>query len=291
MFHVEQSVLNKGNNQEIYIRTKDFLVTGESFDLAYNQERDMLITRPQPPKASIARYYESDAYISHTDSKKGLMDFMYQLVKSRNLKHKEKLISTWLGHKGSVLDIGAGTGEFLKKAKVSGWTVQGMEVNSQARSLAADKGISLASDLHAIPEAAFDVVTLWHVLEHMHDLEDSIQSISSKIKKGGLLVVAAPNYNSFDAHHYGPHWAAYDTPRHLWHFSRKSIPRLFSKEFNLLDEQPLWFDAFYVSLLSEKYKFGKSFSIRGVLNGFRSNIQAKRTGEYSSLVYCLKKQG
>ena len=163
-----------------------------------------------------------------------------------------------------------------------------MEVNPEARTRASEKGIDLQAYLDAVSEKQFDVVTLWHVLEHLPDLEETVGVIQGLVKPGGVLVIAVPNFKSADAKKYGRFWAAYDVPRHLWHFSRTTIPKLFS-EMKLLTIKPMIFDSFYVSLLSEKYKNGSSFSLRAIWSGFRSNLSASTTGEYSSLIYCLKK--
>lgn len=276
-------------DKNYYIKTKDFLVSGESFNLVEDKTLKILVTHPQPKESELARYYESDAYISHSDSSKGIVATLYKLVKNYSLKKKLGLVNSLAQKKGNLLDIGCGTGEFLKKVKNNAWECDGVEPNSSARKLALKKNLSVFSSLEELPEVKYDVITLWHVLEHLPNLKQSIQNIESLLKPNGVLIIAVPNYNSYDANYYKEFWAAYDVPRHLWHFSRASMKILFSKKMQLIDTKPMIFDSFYVSLLSEKYKNKSSFSIRAFFIGLWSNMRAWQSKEYSSLIYCFKK--
>lgn len=289
MFHVKQDRKESIEKDDPTLKVKDYLVSGETFELHYDKEYNLLKTEPQPSPSEIGRYYESESYISHTDSKKGLLNFVYQTVKSFSLKRKCGLITKLNNGTGRLLDVGAGTGDFLHLAKNQGWEVAGMEVNAQARKRASEKGISLSKDWKQLEEGKFDVITLWHVLEHLHDLEAQVEKLGSLLKDKGSLVIAVPNFRSYDAQHYGHYWAAYDVPRHLWHFSRSSIPKLFSGKAKLESMHPMIFDSYYVSLLSEKYKTGKGFSMKAFWIGFLSNWRARRTKEHSSIIYCLRK--
>lgn len=277
------------NQNNIHLTTKDFLVTGESFALQYDEQLDMLITSPQPSEEMLANYYESDEYISHTDNSKGLLAVLYKWVKKYSLSKKLQLITGLNNGSGILLDVGAGTGDFIKLAKAYNWIVEGVEVNEGARKRSEDKGVFLAKTIEATSKKQFDVVTLWHVLEHLPNLDDTLEQLESLVKPGGVLIIAVPNFKSYDAKYYKAFWAAYDTPRHLWHFSRNSMRRLFSKDMTLIKVKPMIFDSFYVSLLSEKYKTGKKFSLKGICIGFWSNLAALQTKEYSSLIYCYKK--
>jgi ubiquinone/menaquinone biosynthesis C-methylase UbiE len=279
----------KNNQKNVKITTKDFLVTGESFDLLIDSKRDMLTTSPQPKAEDLAKYYESNDYISHTDSKAGFMASMYQNIKKYSLALKLRLILTLNGSPGLLLDIGAGTGDFLKLAKDNGWEVKGIEPNDDAANLAKQKKLEIYENIDQLSGQTFDVVTLWHVLEHLPDLEMVIQKIESLIKPGGTLIVAVPNFKSYDANYYKNYWAAYDTPRHLWHFSKTAMGNIFSSSMKLVKIKPMIFDSFYVSLLSEKYKTGNSFSIKALFIGLWSNISALNSKEYSSHIYCYKK--
>lgn len=276
--------------KSIYISCKDQTVSGERFDLLLDQEKEMLITSPKPSIETLPNYYKSEAYISHTDSKKSLADKIYQQVKKYMLLKKLKWIEKKYPSKGKILDIGAGTGDFLVEAKKRGWKVYGIEPDEEARNRASDKGINLVENSSNFQSEKFDVITMWHVLEHVYDLKNQILELEHLLKKNGLLVIAVPNFNSYDAHHYKQFWAAYDVPRHLWHFSQSSFKTLFSGTgFKRTDTRPLIFDAYYVSLLSEKYKTGKTNFVKAISIGLKSNLEARSTSEYSSLTYFFRK--
>ncbi|MFJ1411636.1 class I SAM-dependent methyltransferase [Capnocytophaga canimorsus] len=268
---------------------KDYSISQEFFELIYQPELDLYQTTPLPQKLS--KYYESDVYISHTDSKKTLFDKVYQAVKNINFKSKIRIISKYKKQKIQLLDIGAGTGDFVLNCKKQmHWEATGIEPNEKARQLAEKKQILLLENYNDLKEKSFDVITLWHVLEHISDLENEIQKINSLLKGDGILIVAVPNYKSWDAQHYKQFWAAYDVPRHLWHFSKTSIQKIFTpKGFQLLEIKPMLFDAFYVSILSEQYKTGKKNFIKGFVNGMRSNLYGMRKKEFSSHIYVLQK--
>jgi SAM-dependent methyltransferase len=272
-----------------FLAVKDFLVSGETFQLMKDIELDMLYTVPQPDAEHLSRYYESEDYISHTDSGKGLMASLYQSVKRYSIRKKLKFVNRINSGCGSLADIGAGTAAFLEAAKKAGWEVSGVEPNKKAREFSKGKGIYLEESISGLAGKKFDVVTLWHVLEHLPDLKNKIHIISELVKPGGHLVIAVPNFKSYDAHYYKNYWAAYDVPRHLWHFSRRSIKKLFESQFDLVCTKPMIFDSFYVSLLSEKYKNGSSFSLRAIIIGLWSNMRAWSTKEYSSQLYLFKK--
>ncbi|MBI9040855.1 MAG: class I SAM-dependent methyltransferase [Lutibacter sp.] len=252
----------------------------------------MLETIPKPPMEELDSYYESSEYISHTDSKKSIIDKVYQIVKKYTLNKKLKLINSFNTETKNLLDVGCGTGDFLATCNSNGWNVVGVEPNQSAKNLARQK-ISSSSKIHQnifeIKLERFDVITLWHVLEHVPDLEEYISQLQKLLKPNGVLVVAVPNYKSFDAIHYKQFWAAYDVPRHLWHFSKKSIQLLFSKhKMRVSKILPMKFDAFYVSLLSEKYKTGKSNFLTAFFVGMQSNLKAMNKMNYSSLIYVIK---
>lgn len=279
------------SNHNVFLKVKDHSVSGEEFELLINEELQLLKTHPQPSVASLPRYYESEDYISHTDSRRSLFEKLYHAVKQKALRDKVKLIGKFHPAKGKLLDLGAGTGDFLVEAQKHGWAVTGIEPNPKARGIAVSKGVDFMEGLEQIPTGTFDVVTLWHVLEHVPDVEQQIRELKRVLKPGGVIVVAVPNFKSYDAKKYGSYWAAYDVPRHLWHFSKTAIKKLFEKEsMELVKVLPMKFDSFYVSLLSEKYKTGKMDFIKGFITGMRSNLKAARTSEYSSHIYVLKKR-
>ena len=272
-----------------FLKTKDFSVTGEAFELVMNADLQMLVTRPQPE--NLERYYESDAYISHTDANHSFSDKIYQVVKSFSIWMKVQLINRYANGNKTLLDVGAGTGDFLLAAKNKGWFVDGVEPNQDARIRSREKKMELRPEMDALPKKEFQVITLWHVLEHLPDLENQILKFRWHLEKSGTMLIAVPNYRSYDARHYKEYWAAYDVPRHLWHFSRSSMNTLFEKHgFKVVKTKPMVFDAFYVSLLSEKYKTGKSNFIYALVLGLLSNLSGWLTKEHSSIIYILQKK-
>ena len=276
-------------NKKHFLTVKDHSVSKEIFDLYYDETLDMLITSPQPDLENLGRYYESEDYISHTDNKRSLFEKAYHFVKSIALKNKLNLINGEQSQKGRILDIGAGTGDFLLTAKNDGWETVGVEPSERAKNIAIEKGISFVNGIDALENNSFDVITMWHVLEHVPNLELQIQELKRLLKPTGTLIVAVPNFKSFDAKYYNEFWAAYDVPIHFWHFSKKAIQSLFGKvDMKLEKVLPMKFDSFYVSLLSEKYKTGKMNFIKAFFIGLRSNLKASGTKEYSSHIYVLK---
>ncbi len=272
-----------------YLRTKDFLVSNERFDLLHDEGSDMLITSPRPE--DIAGYYNSESYISHSDSRKTIFDKLYFLVKGHMLSKKLKWVKKWCGHGTSLLDIGAGSGDFIREAQKGGWSATGVEPSEFARKKAMEKGVSLMADMKTLEGRRFQCITLWHVLEHLPELESQIETISKLLEADGTLFVAVPNFRSFDAKYYGVFWAGYDVPRHLWHFSQKSMAHLFDKQhMKVVKTIAMPFDAFYVSILSEKYKRNSFWWLAFFWVGLWSNLKASFSGEYSSLIYVLQRK-
>ena len=282
------------DNKPIYITVKDHSVSGEEFRLLYNEELDMLETFPQPKAENLSEYYKSEDYISHTDSKRNLLEKVYHVVRNISLKRKLQLINSFNSDENYLLDIGCGTGDFLEIAQKNNWHVTGIEPNEQARQIANSKtsnSVFKIEHLNNLKENSFDVITLWHVLEHLPNLEMHISLFKKLLKANGSIVIAVPNYRSFDANYYKEFWAAFDVPRHLWHFSNSSISKLFNKEGLVLKKTlPMLFDAYYVSLLSEKYKTGYMNPFKAFWIGMRSNQKAKHSKEHSSHIYILKHQ-
>lgn len=273
------------------ITVKDHSVSKEIFELHYNSEFDMLETSPLPSPSELSKYYETEDYISHTDTKRNLFEKVYHLVRSYAIKNKISLINS-LSDKGTFLDIGCGTGDVLKAAQDNGWKITGIEPNEKARTIANSKtnnSVFDISELNNLADNSFDVISLWHVLEHLPNLEEHVSLFKRLLKPNGKLIIAVPNHKSYDAAYYKEFWAAYDVPRHLWHFSQNSIKLLFSKfGMTVVKTLPMKFDSFYVSLLSETYKTGQRNFIKAFFIGLRSNMKAKQTSEYSSLIYVLE---
>ena len=273
-------------SSEIIITAKDHLVSKENFDIvAY--KNGILKTTPVPE--DLSAYYESDSYISHTDNRNNLMDKIYGSVKSYMLSKKKNWISA-LKKEGKILDIGAGTGDFLNRFQDGNWKTYGVEPNKKARDFAAKKNLNLVQDLNDVKTANFDVISLWHVLEHIPNLEEQLKRIEALLDEKGILIIAVPNYESFDAKYYKSNWAAWDTPRHLWHFSRSGIKAEMQKYgFECFQTKALIFDSYYVSLLSEQYKGIKGLKINAIKIGLKSNLKARSTKEYSSIAYFFRK--
>ena len=280
------------NKKAIYLKVNDLSVSGEAFELIENPEYGFLETRPQPSSDKLPEYYKSEDYISHTDSQRNLFEKAYHLVRSISLKKKLKLINSFQLEDKNLLDVGCGTGDFLQTARQNNWTVSGIEPNEQARQIANKKTNNSVFEIDYLlkfKSSSFDVITLWHVLEHLPNLEDHMAIFKKLIKPNGRLIIAVPNYKSYDAEHYKQFWAAYDVPRHLWHFNKTSISNLVSKQnMEVIKVKPMWFDAFYVSMLSEKYKFGKIKVLKGFYVGLLSNIKTLSSKEASSLIYITK---
>jgi 2-polyprenyl-3-methyl-5-hydroxy-6-metoxy-1,4-benzoquinol methylase len=277
-------------NSKPFLTVKDYSVSGEMFELLHDADLDMLITHPQPSLEKLPSYYESKDYISHTDGNKSLFEKLYQFVKSIALKNKLKLINEQ-SPKGRILDIGAGVGDFLSVCKNDGWQTVGIEPSEKAKAIAIQKGVSFVNDLASLENNSFDIITMWHVLEHVPNLEEYISELKRLIKANGTIIIAVPNFNSFDANYYGKFWAAYDVPIHFWHFSKTAIAKLFApQKLKLQKVLPMKFDSFYVSLLSEKYKNGKMNYLKAFWIGWKSNRYGKRNSEYSSHIYILKKE-
>jgi SAM-dependent methyltransferase len=243
----------------------------------------------------IGRYYQSVNYVSHSDTKKGLVNSLYHIVRNFTLKTKRNLIRKVTGlEQGALLDIGAGTGAFANKMKRAGWDVTGLEPEEKAREHALtnyELTLQEPGELGRLPANQFDAISLWHVLEHVHQLHDYLERFLEILKPSGRLLIAVPNYTSYDAEIYKEYWAAYDVPRHLYHFSPKSMTILLEQKGFVVEQiRPMWFDSFYVSLLSEKYRKG-FFFLRPLWIALLSNIKAmKNFGKCSSVIYVIRKK-
>ncbi|MDX2248840.1 MAG: class I SAM-dependent methyltransferase [Bacteroidia bacterium] len=274
----------------------DHTVSGESFEVWHCQNCSFRFTQNIPVANEIGSYYQSEDYISHSNTRKGIVNQLYQIVREITLRGKRNLIQNLSGKKnGRILDIGCGTGEFLGKMKNSGWETLGLEPDEGARNLASQNhGLTVfpSAQLFALENGTYDVITLWHVLEHVHELKPYIQKIHALLKTDGLLIIAVPNYQSFDAEKYGNFWAAYDVPRHLYHFSPGSMKQLLkTQQFFIREMRRMPFDAFYVSLLSEKYISGKMNLFSAFITGLRSYIRNLRSVEKgSSVLYVVGKR-
>ena len=249
-------------------------------------------TNPQPEGEELASYYDSDDYVSHTDGTGSLLDFVYNRVRGYALNKKLSLVDKAVNQRIALLDYGAGTGAFLVRAKAKGWDVMGIEPSVVARENAKGKGVSLLSveGRDAVQNSFCSAITLWHVLEHLPDLKESMDYFNTKLEEKGVLFIAVPNHESHDASYYKNNWAALDVPLHLWHFTKKDVESLAVESGFILEKvHNMPFDSFYVSLLSEKIKKSNYGVMRALYRGLISNVRGRSQKNMSSLIYQLRK--
>jgi SAM-dependent methyltransferase len=269
------------------MKIKDHFLSQEEFEIKPSNHKGVLETFPKPSMEKLVDYYDSPDYISHQTKARTFRDKIYQGVKSIMINRKKRLI---MGYKreGSILDVGAGTGEFLEAFEERNWNKTVLEPSAKFQSVYKEKNFSVLKDLSQANENSFDVITLWHSLEHIPQLEDTVKELKRILKPNGVIFIAVPNYKSYDSKFYKEYWAAWDVPRHLWHFSRNGLKELFIKEnFICPKEIGLPFDAYYVSLLSEKYK-PRGYNLRAFVIGALSNLKSSLNQEYSSIIYVLR---
>jgi 2-polyprenyl-3-methyl-5-hydroxy-6-metoxy-1,4-benzoquinol methylase len=287
-------VCNSGSINPL-LTVKDHSVSKEEFVVWQCSNCTLRFTQDVPDENNIGRYYKSEDYISHTNTDKGFVNKAYQKVRDYTLQQKAKLIIGETGlNSGNLLDIGCGTGAFLNTMEGKGWQVKGMEPDKDARKLAKQLyGLSIDEPtvINELNDHSFDAITLWHVLEHVHHLHEYLEQLKRLLKPKGKLFIAVPNYQSKDAAAYRLYWAAYDVPRHLYHFSPKAVKVLMQQHgLRIEKEKPMWFDSFYISMLSSKYKNGKTNYPAAVINGIKSNLAALMNKENcSSLIYVFSK--
>ena len=275
------------------LSAKDRTVSNEEFEIWQCNACTARFTQNVPGKNEIEKYYQSEDYISHSDTKKGFINSLYHRVRKRTLHSKRKTVEKFTKlSTGKVLDIGAGTGAFLSTMDKAGWNVTGIEPDETARENAKKLyGLSLQTpqELFNLPPQSFDAITMWHVLEHVHELHEYMDQLKKLLKPTGCLFVAVPNYTCYDEKVYKEFWAAYDVPRHLYHFSPRSITQLLLQHgLQLKDIKPMWYDSIYVSMLSEKYKSGKNNFLKAGWTGSVSNWRALFNRETcSSLIYII----
>ena len=288
----QQCPICLGQNISKKFDVKDFFFTQEKFSLWQCKTCSVLFTHPQPPLESLAKYYDTPDYLSHNTKQNGVVGHIYRLLRDFNIHRKYKIVTKYIPQ-GRLLDIGCGSGELLYYFKRHNWSCTGIEPNPSAREFARSQyGLRIEKEeqLKKLPEKSFDVISMWHVLEHVPDVNERMIQVNRLLKDHGLLVIALPNPLSWDASYYQESWAAYDVPRHLYHFSRKAFKYLAKKHhFKITDILPLTLDAYYVSFLSERYKANRMPFVRASLKGMISNIKAGKTGNYSSLIYILRK--
>ena len=299
MIEIHRCPICDGNTFIPFISALDHSISREMFSLIKCRDCELLITSPRPANNQLDKYYTSPAYTSHISTAKNIIDKIYLKARNFTLKWKLSLIerNTSGTPEKTLFDFGCGTGEFLKAAKLNGWLITGMEPSLFARQqsdLAIQADIQVSMKEITNNNKRFQVITLWHVLEHVEDLNTTLQELKHLLVQSGTIFIAVPNHTSWDAKHYKQNWAGFDVPRHFWHFSMKSMTRLLEKHaLTVVKIIPMRLDAFYISLLSEKYQNNEQVSILGMMKAFfkglHSNRQAGKSMEYSSLIYVVKK--
>jgi len=288
----------KGSDFTASLTCKDYTYSQVDFSLVDCKSCGFKFTNPRPTASTIGNYYQSEDYVSHSDTQEGLVNKLYHLVRTYTLQKKLQLIFKLRGRvkkqgKTTLLDIGCGTGAFLSTCVKAGFEGRGIEPDTNARAFAQNNyGLQVDEEaaLELFSAGQFDVISLWHVLEHVPDLDSRMKKIKHLLAERGHLIIAVPNCDSYDANYYGKFWAAYDVPRHLYHFTPATLAELAKRhQFKLEQVLPMVFDSFYVSMLSEQYKNGKSNFIGAIWRGFLSNLKAIKTGkQYSSQIYILR---
>jgi SAM-dependent methyltransferase len=296
MIHYDNCPFCRSGNINPLFPVKDYTVSGQYFTLYKCADCTGIFTQDVPGQDAIGPFYASQNYISHSNTGKGFINALYHKVRSITLAAKRKMIVSVTGvQKGNILDVGSGTGAFLNEMKNGGWQITGLEPDEGARRNAAKLfGIypMPSQELFALPPGSFNAISMWHVLEHVHPLHEYLEQLKNLLADNGRLFIAVPNYTAHDAKHYREYWAAYDTPRHLYHFSPASMKALLEQHgLQVMRARPMWFDSFYVSMLSEQYENGKGNIIKAFFVGLISNIKALLDKERcSSLIYVVRKK-
>ena len=281
----------ESENTRSFLKLKDYFLSHEDFEICECANCNLLFTTPRPDPSVIGKYYKSEDYLSHNEHKKGLIPWIYNQVKKVNIRNKYKMACGDLD-KPRLLDFGCGVGDFLHYAQQKGCEITGCEMSEDARKFASEKlgkEVVTPEEIFALPHFTFDVTTMWHVLEHIDDLRFQTEQLHRLLKDNGRLVIAVPNYKSYDAKYYKDKWAAYDVPRHLNHFHKESLENIFAGFFQLDNIYPLKWDAFYISMMSENFVGNGNSFLNGIVTGLKSNRKARKSGDYSSLVYVFHK--
>jgi 2-polyprenyl-3-methyl-5-hydroxy-6-metoxy-1,4-benzoquinol methylase len=293
LFSIHYCPICNGTEFSVHLDCTDYTTSQERFTLKRCLSCNFVFTDPKPDAASLPNYYQSDRYISHTGGSKTLIDKIYLQARKITLGWKRKLVERY-SHEKKILDIGCGTGEFLYEMKNHGWDILGVEPSPNARELSKKKtGTEIFESLINLTENNFNAITFWHVLEHLPDPNLALQTAKNLLHQSGTIFIAVPNLKSFDANYYKSFWAGYDVPRHFWHFDKKNMETLLKKNgLQLVKILPMRLDSFYVSLLSESYKYPKRQKLLQLISAFvvglKSNLMARKHLEYSSLIYVVK---
>lgn len=288
--------LCNSSNIEKRFSCKDHFATGEFFDIYKCSDCSFVFTQDVPDEKEIGRYYDTPSYVSHSNTDKGIINKLYHIVRRIMLRRKAGLVKrlTMLRN-GRLLDYGAGIGYFAHAMKEADWDVTAIDKSPQARQSAKQNlGINIEPEeyLSTIEDGTFDVITMWHVMEHIQEIHDFWDTLYRILDESGILIIAVPNCSSYDAETYRENWAAYDTPRHLWHFTPSTIMEFGRRHKFILERQETMpFDGFYISMLSERYKGARCATLRGLWNGFLGWIASfDKTSASSSIIYVFRKR-
>ncbi len=290
---LEACPICNGTDFRPHLICRDFTTSGEPFHVEQCEGCSVLITNPRPTQEEAGQYYESAGYISHQSAASGIIDHIYLIIRHFTVDWKYHLIKPYLFNK-PILDFGCGTGAFLQHCQEKGINTFGVEPSKDARLISARQKLNVSDTLTSLPQDSFDVITLWHVLEHVYSLTDTMQRLKALLSENGTIFIAVPNWQSPDSTHYLETWAGYDVPRHVWHFSKESMIKLMQASgLKVKKVIPMKLDSYYVSLLSEKYRAGGKLTVqsmaKGIVEGLRSNHKARKNINHSSLIYVVQK--
>ena len=295
LLHYKHCPVCKSDRLQNIFQAKDYTVSGLPFTIVECGHCTLRFTQDVPTQEYIGAFYKSEDYISHTNTNKGFVNNLYQKIRTVTMKQKAVIIKKYTGlQRGTLLDVGCGTGSFLQAMQLLGWNVTGLEPDADARELAKqlyELKVLPSHEIFNLPHQSYNAITMWHVLEHVHQLHEYVEQIKNLLTTNGKLFIAVPNYTSRDAKVYAQYWAAYDVPRHLYHFSPQSVDVLMMMHgLKVVKHLPMWFDSFYVGLLSSKYKNGSTKFISAGLHGLSSNIHALgNVKQCSSVIYIVEK--
>jgi 2-polyprenyl-3-methyl-5-hydroxy-6-metoxy-1,4-benzoquinol methylase len=293
MIEVTACPVCKNKNFTSLANCKDYTVSHETFNIIQCSNCKLAATSPRPENKELGKYYQSDEYISHSGKSSGGIGILYRIARRFSLINKETLVRKYASRK-NLLDFGCGTGDFLETSKLKGWNTYGIEPSYDARKKAEKKiGSNVFASLDELQQFKFSAITAWHVLEHVENLDATLKKFKAILDSKGTIFIAVPNYQSPEAIKYKEYWAGYDVPRHLWHFSKESMEKLLlENEFILTEIHPMKLDAYYISLLSEKYKSNNKVTVGGLIrafiSGITSNLSANKNINYSSLIYIAR---
>jgi SAM-dependent methyltransferase len=274
-----------------FLQVADRFRPEERFRLVRCTSCGLIYLNPRPTEQAILKYYQAADYDPHSEGGHGLSGKLYRLARFLNTLLKLHWLSSFSGPR-RALDVGCGTGYFLQMLRKKGWEVAGVEPVPVAQRLAQQKGLNVVSRLDEA-QGPFGVITLWHVLEHLHNPADTLRQLDRLLAADGWLLLSMPNPLCLDAQYFGPSWVAYDAPRHLVHYRPQDVEHLARQTgFTIFRLAMLPFDPVYNVFLSLQQSTSLSLSqiISGPSMGIRSLLDGIRHPKLaSSPVYFFRK--